>query len=161
MPPEDPSDRPRSFLDEELAQERFEARGLLIRWIVGFCLLFAVVFLAFWWSGSAVRFGSARVTASNAPTYRIWGTVRDARSGEPIPWAVIEDDPAGNPPFFKADADQNGVYSLLTLAEPHRLRISAAGHRTADLRVGRAWFVWWPSGEERHEIRLDPDSPPL
>jgi hypothetical protein len=154
---EDPIERPANFLEEQIAEERLEARRLLLRWTIGFGLLFGGVFLAFWWSGSALRFGAGRVTASNAPTYRIWGAVRDAKTGEPIPWAVVEDDPAGNPPFYRADADAEGVYSLLTLAEPHRLRISAVEHRPAVVRVGRAWFLWWPRGEERHDVRLEPE----
>ena len=128
-----------------------------MRWAIGFALLFGVVFLAFWWSGSAVRFGAARVTATNAPSYRVFGAVRDARSGDPIAWAVIEDDPAGAPPLFRTEADQNGSYSLLTIAEPHRLRISAPGHRTQEVRVGKPWFVWWPRGEERRDLRMDPE----
>ena len=156
MPSEDP-DRPGSFLEEEIAEERFEARRLLVRWVIGFGLLFGAVFLALWWSGSAVRFGAARVTASNAPTYRVWGTVRDARSGQPIAWAVVQDDPEGAGPLFRADADQNGAYSLLTIAEPHRLRITAVSHRTLELRVGKPWFVWWPRGEERLDPRMDPE----
>ncbi len=152
--PDDPSDRQRSFLDEEMAEEKFETRGLLLRWSAGFCLLFAGVFFAFWWSGSAIRFGAGRVAATNEPTYRVWGVVCDAQSGEPIPWAVIEDDPAGNSPYFRTDADMAGVYHLLTLAEPHRLRISAIGHRAATVNIGKPWFIWWPRGEERHDVKL-------
>ena len=157
MDPEDTPEPPGTFLDEEIAEERFEARRLMVRLAVGFALLFGVVFLAFWWSGSAVRFGAARVTASNTPTFRLWGTVRDARSRQPIPWAVVEDDPAGDPPLFRTDADQNGAYSLLTLAAPHRVRITAGGYRPLELSVGRAWFVWWPQGEEEHELKLEPE----
>ena len=156
MHSEDP-DRPHSFLHEEIEEERFEARRLLIRSAVGFVLLFGAVFLAFWWSGSAIRFGAARLTASNTPTYRVWGSVRDASSGDPIPWVAVEDDPAGDPPYFRTDADQDGAYSLLTLAEPHNVRISANGYRSVTLRIGKPWFVWWPRGEERHEIRLGPE----
>jgi hypothetical protein len=155
--PEDPTERPANFLQEEIAEERLETRRLMLRWTIGFLLLFGGVFLAFWWSGSAVRFGAARVTATNAPTYRVWGTVRDAKSGEPIPWAVVEDDPDGSPPMFRADADIQGAYSLLTLAEPHRVRISAVGHRSAVLGIGKAWFLWWPSGDEKQDVRLDPE----
>ena len=154
---EQESDPQRSFLQEEIDEERGESRRLLIRWVAAFVLLFGFVFLAFWWSGSAIRFGAARLTAANAPTYRVWGTVRDARSRQPIPWAVVEDDPAGSPPFFRADADVNGAYSLLTLAESHRIRISAAGHRPVEISIGRPWFVWWPRGTERHDVNLSPE----
>jgi hypothetical protein len=91
------------------------------------------------------------------PTYRIWGSVRDAKSGEPIPWVAVEDDPAGDPPYFRTEADQDGAYSLLTLAEPHNVRISANGYRVSTLHIGKPWFIWWPRGEERHEIRLNPE----
>jgi len=149
-----PPDPQQSFLEEQIQDERSEARRLFLRTAIGFALLFAFVFLAFWWSGSAVRFGAARVTATNAPTYRIWGTVRDAQSGLPIPWASVEDEPSGNPPYFRSAADAEGAYSMLTLAEPHDIRIAAVGYRAVVLRVGKQWFVWWPRGEERHDIRL-------
>jgi hypothetical protein len=68
---------------------------------------------------------------------------------------VVEDDPAGLPPLYRTDADQNGDYSLLTLAEPHRLRISAGGHRAVELHIGKPWFAWWPRGEERRDVRID------
>jgi hypothetical protein len=153
-------DPQRSFLQEEIEDERLESRRLLLRWTVAFVLLFGLVFLAFWWSGSAIRFGAARVAAANSPTYRVWGTVRDAKSGQPIPWAAIEDDAAGNPPFFHTDADAAGSYSLLTLAEPHQVRISASGYRPLTARVGRPWFVWWPRGSERCDVRLTPETSP-
>jgi hypothetical protein len=146
-----------SFLTEEIQDERSEARGLFVRTTVGFVLLFAFVFLAFWWSGSAIRFGAARVTASNAPTYRIWGIVCDARSGRSIPWAAIEDEPSGDPPLFRSDADAEGFYSLLTLAEPHNVRISAVGYRPVVVRIGKPWFVWWPRGDEHHDVSLPPE----
>ena len=34
---------------------------------------------------------------------------------------VVEDDPAGRPPFFRADADYSGAFELVTFAEPHRI----------------------------------------
>jgi hypothetical protein len=150
-------DPQRSFLQEEIEDERVESRRLLIRWVVAFVLLFGLVFLAFWWSGSAIRFGAQRVTPANTPTYRVWGTVRDANSGQPIPWAAIEDDPSGNPPFFRTDADAGGAFSVQTLAEPHQVRISASGYRPRVERVGRPWFLWWPRGAEKHEVRLVPE----
>ena len=157
MKPEDPSDPQQSFLEEVTQDERLEARRLMIRMSVSFAALFALVFLAFWWSGSAIRFGAARLTASNAPTYRVWGAVRDVQSGRPIPWAAVEDEPSGDPPFFRTDADATGVYSLLTLAAPHQVRFSAVGYRPVVVRVGKPWFVWWPRGEERHDTVLVPE----
>ena len=154
---EEESDPQRSFLQEEIDDERSESRLLLIRWVAAFVLLFSFVFLAFWWSGSAIRFGAARVTASNAATYRVWGTVRDAHTGKPVPWAAVEDDPGGDAPLFRADADAEGAYSLLTLAEAHRIRISAVGYRAVEVRIGKPWFVWWPRGSEQHDVRLSPE----
>jgi carboxypeptidase family protein len=155
--PEDPPDPQQSFLEEEIQTERSEARRLMVRTSIGFVALFGFVFFAFWWSGSAIRFGAARVTATNAPTYRVWGTVRDAQSGLPIPWAAVEDDSSGDPPYFRTDADATGAYALLTLATPHRVRISAVGYRAVMVRVGKPWFIWWPRGEERFDTTLQPD----
>lgn len=149
-------DPQRSFLQEEIEEERSESRRLLFRWGIAFALLFGLVFLAFWWSGAAIRFGASRVIAANVPSYRVWGTVRDAASGQPIPWASVEDDPGGNPPFFRTDADAAGAYSLQTLAEPHQVRISAVGYRAVVERVGRPWFMWWPRGAEHRDVRLAP-----
>lgn len=153
---DDSRDSQQSFLAEEIQTERSEARRLMLRITIGFAALFAFVYLAFWWSGSAIRFGAARVTASNAPTYRVWGTVRDARSNQPIPWAAVEDDPSGSPPFFRTDADAGGVYTLMTLAAPHAVQISAVGYHPIVLQIGRPWFVWWPRGTERLDASLSP-----
>lgn len=121
-----------------------------------FALLFGCVFLAFWWAGSAVRFGAARAADRSSPTWRVFGTVSDATTHQPIPWAVVEDDPAGQPPFFRADANYKGVFNLVTLAEPHRIRASAPGYGTVFLSIGRAWFVWMPQGKEGKNIGLFP-----
>lgn len=130
---------------------------MLIRWSLAFFLLFAGVFFAFWWSGSAIRFGASRVADTSQPTYQVSGVVRDSRTGQPIPWAAVEDDPGGQPPFFRADADQHGAFSLLTLAEPHRLRVSAFGYKPLSRQIGRHWFVWMPQGEERLDLQLTPE----
>ena len=58
--------------------------------------------------------------------------------------------------FFHADADYRGVFELLTLAEPHRIRVSAPGYRPLSLSIGRAWFVWMPRGNEKKNIDLPP-----
>jgi hypothetical protein len=126
------------------------------RLAIVFALLFAGVFFALWWAGSAVRFGAARVTGRTVPTWRVWGTVRDALTHQPIPWAAVEDDPAGQPPLFRVDAEYSGTYELLTLAEPHRIRVSAPGYRPLAVDVGRAWFLWMPQGSERKNIELLP-----
>ena len=75
---------------------------------------------------------------------------------QPIPWALVEDDPRGQPPLFRADADFRGVFNLVTLAEPHRIRVSAPGYRTLSLDIGRAWFVWMPRGSEKKNIEMLP-----
>jgi hypothetical protein len=108
-----------------------------------------------------VRFGAARAGDRSAPTWRVWGTVRDAVTHQPIPWTLVEDDPAGQPPFFRADADYSGVFELVTLAEPHRVRVSAQGYRPLFLDIGRAWFLWMPRGDEKKNIELLPLSGPV
>ena len=128
----------------------------VLRLAIVFGLLFGFVFFAFWWAGSAVRFGAARAADRAFPTWRVSGTVRDAVTHLAIPWALVEDDPAGRPPFFRADAGYRGVFELLTLAEPHRIRVSAPGYHPLLLNIGRAWFVWMPRGNEQKNIELLP-----
>ena len=129
----------------------------MLRYGIAFGLLFAAVFFCFWWSGSAIRFGAARVAEKPVASWKVTGSVRNAASGETVPWAVVADDPSGRPPFFRADSDQRGAFELLTLAEPHNIRVEAPGYRPQTIQVGRHWFVWWPSGEETLEIRLQPE----
>jgi hypothetical protein len=127
-----------------------------LRLAIVFALLFGGVFFAFWWAGSAVRFSAERAADRNAPSWRVSGTVRDAVTHQPVSWALVEDDPAGPPPFFRADADYGGTFNLLTLALPHRIRVSAPGYHPALVNIGRAWFVWMPRGNEMKNIDLLP-----
>ena len=152
MPPDD--FRSVTFDEEESADRRQQYVRYALRLAIAFALLFAAVFLALRWSGDAARFGASRVAARGVATWHVTGTVRNAATHEPIPWASIDDDPLGRPPFFHADADQSGAFELVTLAEPHRIRIAAMGYRTSTVRVGRVWFLWLPSGTERHETEL-------
>ena len=85
--------------------------------------------------------------------------MRDAATRQPVPWALMEDDPAGQPPFFRTDADYRGAFELVTLAEPHRIRASAPGYHPLVLNIGRAWFLWMPSGNEKKNIELLPFRP--
>jgi hypothetical protein len=127
-----------------------------LRLAIVFALLFGGVFFAFWWAGSAVRFSAARAGDRSSPTWRVWGTVRDGITHQPIPWALVEDDPAGPPPLFRTDAGYGGDFELVTLAEPHRIRVSAPGYYPLWLDIGRAWFVWMPRGNEKKSIDLLP-----
>jgi hypothetical protein len=120
-------------------------------------LLFAGVFYAFWWSGAALQFSAARVADRAAPAWHVTGTVRNGVTREAVPWASVEDDVSGRPPFYRSDANQYGQFDLVTLSEPHRIRISAPGFRAVTVSVGRTWFLWLPSGREEHDIRLLPE----
>jgi len=149
--------RPATFEEEETADLRRAFVRQAIRLTLAFALLVTFVFLALSWSGAAVRFGASRVGDRGAPTWSITGTVRNAVTHEPVPWARIDDDPAGQPPFFHADADQVGNYELLTLSESHRIIVSAPGYRPYTVRVGRVWFLWMPRGGERQDVALSPE----
>jgi hypothetical protein len=125
-----------------------------------FALLFGGVFFAFWWSGSAIRFGAARAADKATPSWRVTGIISNSVTGDPIAWAVVEDDPAGRPPFFRTEADHAGAYELFTLAEPHRIRVTARGFQQGVVEVGRAWFLWMPKGQERVNIQILPVNDP-
>lgn len=136
-----------------------EWRDLLMRYIlriaVAFVMLFGAVFVAFRWSGAAVRFGAQRVSGNAVPTWRVRGVVRDAQTREPVPWARVEDDPSGRPPLYFTEADLRGRFDLLTLAEPHRVRVSAPNYREFTAPVGRSWYLWIPRGDEYRELNID------
>jgi hypothetical protein len=152
----------REFRPDDESEEAADLRGIFIRtglrMAAAFALLFGCVFFAFWWSGSAIRFGAARAAERAVPTWRISGTVRNSLTGQPVPWASVEDDPGGRPPFFRTDADHQGVYDILTFAEPHRLKVGSPGYRPATVEVGRAWFLWMPKGSEKRDIELTPST---
>lgn len=149
--------RPASFEEEETADLRRAFVRQAIRLSLAFALLIAFVFFALSWSGAAVRFGASRVGDRGTPAWTVNGTVRNAVTHEPVPWARIEDDPAGQPPFFRADADRWGNFELLTLSETHRMIVSAPGYRPNKVRVGRVWFLWIPRGSERQDVVLSPE----
>jgi len=119
-----------------------------------FAVLFTAVFIVLRWSGDAVRFGASRVAARGVVTWHVVGVVRNSTTLEPIPWASIDDDTAGRPPFFHAEAGQYGAFDLLTLAEPHQIIISATRYHNRTVNVGRVWFLWMPSGKEMHDVFL-------
>jgi len=150
-------DEPVSFFDEEAAEDRRYFPTEVVRWILAFLGLFAGVFFCFWWSGKAIQFGASRVAEHPAATWLVEGTVRNAVTHQPVPWAIVEDDASGRPPFFRTDADQHGTFDLLTLAEPHRVRVDARGYHAAIVAVGRQWFMWWPKGKERKDVELLPE----
>ncbi|MBZ5621058.1 MAG: hypothetical protein LAQ69_20370 [Acidobacteriia bacterium] len=155
MPPHE--FRPATFDQEESADLRRQYVRHALRLAIAFAVLFAAVYLAFRWSGAAVRFGASRVGDRGVATWHVIGAVRNAATHQPIPWVSIDDDPSGRPPFFHADADHWGEFDLVTLAEPHRIRISATGYRTVTVNVGRVWFLWLPSGKERYDTELVPE----
>src|SRR5260370_7848202 len=111
--------------EEQSVDDQRALRSQIVRWSILFALLIAGVVFPFWWAGSAVHFSASRVEQTTGPTYRVTGIVRDAATGQPIPWAEVTDDPAGRPPFFHATADRFGAYELLTIAEFNNLPASA------------------------------------
>ena len=155
----------REFRPEDESEEANDTRELFartaLRMAAVFALLFGGVFFAFWWSGSAIRFGAARAANTAAPTWRISGVVRDGMTGKPVPWATVEDDPAGRPPFFRAEADYTGAFDLVTFPEPHRIVVSSPGYTSTLLGVGRSWFLWMPKGGEKVIISIAPISDTL
>ena len=146
-----------NFLDEERQEDRLSLHRSLVRWILAFLMIFCFAAMAFWWSGSAVKYSAARVQNRTNPTYRVTGIIIDARTRKSIPWAEISTDFQFGGAFFSTTTDQNGRYSLNTLAEPHDLVVKANGYQPAHLHVGRQWFSWTPHGSEKGDVELTPD----
>ena len=146
-----------SFADEDRSTERAENHRRIVTWAVAFLALFGFVFVAFWWSGSAIRYGAGRVSDSVGASYRVSGLVADKTTGRAIPWAEVQTDFASGRQFYSTTADQNGEYALLTLPERHRLTVRANGYRAASIAVGRQWFAWLPHGSEQRNVELSPE----
>jgi hypothetical protein len=83
--------------------------------------------------------------------------VKNDTTGEAVPWATVRDSPRGRPPYFQTTAGPTGTFELLTLAEPHAVLVEAAGYHAKTVQVGRAWYVWWPKGEETINVVLSPE----
>ena len=145
------------FWREESLDDRREMRRLALRWGLLFFGLLAFMFFALWWASQALQFGASRVDGSARPTYVVSGFVRSAVTGAAVPFAAVTDEPASRPPLFETRADVRGSFILMTLAEPHKLRVSALGFKPGELRVGKAWYRWFPHGSERIEVRLEPE----
>jgi hypothetical protein len=151
------SDQPREFWQEEAERERGEMRRIVLRWLLVMFVFLAVLGFALWWSSSAVHFGASRVKQTTSATYRVFGTVRDSETGQPVPWAEVADEQSGRGPYFQTTAGLYGVYELVTLAEPHQVLIRAYGYKTAVRRVGKAWYLWMPSGQQQLDVALEPE----
>ncbi len=151
-------DRQRSpSLDEQRSEEWAQNRRRLLYCLLAFTAVFLFISLVYWWAGKALYFSSTRVRRENVAEFKVWGVVRDAKTAKPVPWAVVEDDPLGAPPFYRTDADQNGAYTLMTLAPTHRLRVSARGYRSKRVIAGRVFLQWRVGGEQNLDVALDPE----
>ena len=149
--------RPASFPEEIDDDLRRQYGKLAIRYAVAFAVLFVCGYAVIRWSNASVRFASARTAGRVRPAWTVGGVVRDAVTHAPVAWAVVGDDPAGLPPLFHTEANLHGAFELLTIAEPHRLRITAPGYRPATIDVGRRWFLWIPRGREQRNVVLTPE----
>lgn len=149
---------PEFWRDEE-AEHRVNMRRQFFRWTLLFSIVLAFFAFTLWWAASVVRFSSARIQFRSTTAWRVWGTVRDARTGAAVPWAHIRDDPRGRPPLFETTAGVTGAYELVTIAEPHDIYISRLGYRQTKVQVGRRWFLWTPGGNQRVDIILEPENP--
>lgn len=146
-------EKPQEFWQEEERSGRVDMRRYIVQWSLISAALIGGAAFALWWSSAAVHFSASRVEQTTGPTWRVVGLVHDAR-GAPVPWAEITDAPSGRPPFFHATADRFGAFELLTIAEPHRIQISAPGYKPAAAQIGRAWYMWMPKGLEHVSIVL-------
>lgn len=142
--------------EEDRVEDLRDQRRQYIRWGLSFAVLFAFVFIAFWWSGSAIKYGATRMRGGGAPSYQITGVVRDSVTHGPIPWAQIATDFSVSGKFFETTADADGAFTLMTMPEPQKLVVSASGYQQASVPVGRQWFSWLPSGKEEKNIELHP-----
>lgn len=146
--------RPVEFWQEEERASRAEVRRQLLRWTATFAAVAAALTFTLWWAASTVRFSAGRAQGEGEATWRVYGVVTDAATGQPVAFARVADDTEGRPPLFHALADHLGHYELTTLAEKHWVEVRAVGYHAARFEAGRAWYAWMPAGEQRQDMRL-------
>lgn len=147
--------RAAEFWQEEERASRKEMVRQSARWIVLFAALFAFGCFVMWWAGQAILYGTARTTNTETrAAWRVYGIVRDEATREPVASARIADGPDAKPPHFTSTADHLGHFELHTLPERHEVTASALGYRPRTVKVGREWFSWMPSGDERVDFML-------
>lgn len=132
-------------------------RKYAFRWMLVFVVLIVAMGAALWWSSAALEFSTSRIQETTKATYRVRGVVIDRSTGRPVAWANLEDDPAMRPPRFRTSADHTGRFEFLTVAEPHRLVVSALGYKTMFHQTGKDWYLWMPKGQEQVRIVMDPE----
>lgn len=153
--PESELFRAPEFWEEEERASRGEMVRQSVRWLLFFVALFAFGCFVMWWAGQAVSYGTNRSTNTHAKaTWRLFGIVRDEDTGEPVAFARIADGPKAKPPHFASTADHLGHFEMHTLPERHEVTASALGYRPRTRQVGREWFSWMPSGDERLDFLL-------
>ena len=132
-------------------------RRYAFRWALVFLVLICAMSFALWWSSQALGFGTSRIDSTARATYKLRGVVVEKSTGKPVAWADVEDDPNMRPPRFRTSADHQGRFELMTLAETHRVVVSALGYKTNVVVTGKDWYLWMPKGEERIRIELEPE----
>ncbi len=145
------------FWQEEEVNEKREMGRFLAKWSIVFLGLIALLASTLWWASSALSYSASRVGEGGKPSYKVMGLITDARSGAPVAWAKVQDAPEKRPPLFETSGDFYGKFELMTLPEPHNIVVSAYGHKSKLVAVGKTWYLWMPSGEEELEITLDPE----
>jgi hypothetical protein len=140
-----------------MEQDTAQLRKYALRWAMLFVVLIALMGGVLWWSSAALEFSASRIKESTRATYKVKGVVIDRTTGRPVAWAGIEDDPQSRPPRFRTSTDHTGHFELLTVAEPHRLIVTALGYQAGSHRTGKDWYLWMPKGEEEVRIEIEPE----
>lgn len=152
-------ERSSEFWEEERLEDHQDMRRLAARWGLVFAMGLSFFAFVLWRSGSAVEYGAARAGGeATAARYRVFGVVRSAITGSPVPWPHVRDDANGRPPLFEATGTHAGTFEMMTLAEPHFIVIAAHGFRATTVKIGKPWYLWMPTGEERVEVTLNPEA---
>lgn len=149
--------RPNEFWQQDVADTRQQLRKLAWRMGLLFVALLVILSLFLWRTTAAVEFASARMQGTAQAKYRVWGHVTDAKTGKPIPWPVLADQTDLPGPYFHSTGKPDGSFEHFTLSTPHSVRVTAYGYKPASIKIGRAWWLWTPSGEEQSNVTLQPD----
>src|SRR5215468_1798545 len=89
-------ERSTEFWQEESEDTRRDLRRLAIRCAVIFGAMIAGLAFMIWRSHAAVELAASRIEGRAVARYRLFGVVRHAQTGQPIPWPVLTDEVDSN-----------------------------------------------------------------
>ncbi len=149
-------ERGKEFWEEELEETRRDVRHASAKIVLILLGLLVAMGFVLWRSHEAIDFASSHIQGQADARYIVTGVVKSAKTDQPVPWPVLHDEYDGKT-YANVTGKADGTFELSTIATAHNVHVSAFGHKTTVVRVGKPWFTWLPSGSEKVQVVLTPE----